>query len=375
MERAGPGGLVRGGRGGGRGDPPPCARRLRSARGRRPLRADAWRDPARRRRQAAEARHPLERRPLLRRVSRAQAPRSRRRKAHRQSRHARLHRAEDAVGRRARAGHRQSHEARAPAQRLRAPAPLGRSGVGHVGRVRHVLARRRAAALGRGPARRDRPFACRHAEARRGVGGLGASLARDRDELGPRRAQDSDRGRRRRQCGLGDRRRRDRAGAGFVSLGTSGVVFSVTDRYVSLPERTLHAFCHALPHRWHGMSVMLSAASVALLDRRRARPRARHRRARRRRRSLRPVEKRGRLRAGLPALSQRRAHAVQRRRSDGHVRGPARFARRGRAGLRGDGRRRLLLRRRGRRSRRGGRAARSGRCSSAAARARNSGGR
>jgi xylulokinase len=51
------------------------------------------------------------------------------------------------------------------------------------------------------------------------------------------------------------------AGSGFVSLGTSGVVFSVTDRYVSLPERTLHAFCHALPHRWHGMAVMLSAAS------------------------------------------------------------------------------------------------------------------
>jgi xylulokinase len=51
-------------------------------------------------------------------------------------------------------------------------------------------------------------------------------------------------------------------GAGFVSLGTSGVVFSVTDRFVSLPERTLHAFCHALPNRWHGMSVMLSAASA-----------------------------------------------------------------------------------------------------------------
>ncbi len=51
------------------------------------------------------------------------------------------------------------------------------------------------------------------------------------------------------------------AGAGFVSLGTSGVVFSVTDRFVSLPERTLHAFCHALPNRWHGMSVMLSSAS------------------------------------------------------------------------------------------------------------------
>jgi len=51
-------------------------------------------------------------------------------------------------------------------------------------------------------------------------------------------------------------------GAGFVSLGTSGVVFSVTDRFVSLPERTLHAFCHALPQRWHGMAVMLSAASA-----------------------------------------------------------------------------------------------------------------
>src|SRR5579871_5297981 len=51
------------------------------------------------------------------------------------------------------------------------------------------------------------------------------------------------------------------AGAGFVSLGTSGVIFSVTDRFIRLPERTLHAFCHALPNRWHGMAVMLSAAS------------------------------------------------------------------------------------------------------------------
>jgi xylulokinase len=52
------------------------------------------------------------------------------------------------------------------------------------------------------------------------------------------------------------------AGEGFISLGTSGVVFAVTERYVALPERTLHAFCHALPGRWHGMSVMLSAASA-----------------------------------------------------------------------------------------------------------------
>ncbi len=53
-----------------------------------------------------------------------------------------------------------------------------------------------------------------------------------------------------------------RAGEGFLSLGTSGVVFAVTDRFVSAPERTLHAFCHALPGRWHGMSVILSAAAA-----------------------------------------------------------------------------------------------------------------
>ena len=50
-------------------------------------------------------------------------------------------------------------------------------------------------------------------------------------------------------------------GEGFVSLGTSGVIFLSSTVSVSLPERTLHAFCHALPHRWHGMAVMLSAAS------------------------------------------------------------------------------------------------------------------
>ncbi|PRD42506.1 xylulokinase [Phyllobacterium phragmitis] len=51
-------------------------------------------------------------------------------------------------------------------------------------------------------------------------------------------------------------------GDGFLSLGTSGVLFVSTDRLVSLPERTLHGFCHALPQRWHGMVVALSAASA-----------------------------------------------------------------------------------------------------------------
>lgn len=52
-----------------------------------------------------------------------------------------------------------------------------------------------------------------------------------------------------------------RTGDGFLSLGTSGVLFAVSDHYVSAPERTLHGFCHALPNRWHGMSVHLSAAA------------------------------------------------------------------------------------------------------------------
>ena len=52
------------------------------------------------------------------------------------------------------------------------------------------------------------------------------------------------------------------AGPGFVSLGTSGVVFRVTDAFAPATERAVHAFAHALPQRWHHMSVMLSAASA-----------------------------------------------------------------------------------------------------------------
>lgn len=50
-------------------------------------------------------------------------------------------------------------------------------------------------------------------------------------------------------------------GSGFVSLGTSGVIFVSGDQYRPNPARAIHAFCHALPERWHQMSVMLSAAS------------------------------------------------------------------------------------------------------------------
>ncbi|MCW5321701.1 xylulokinase [Verminephrobacter aporrectodeae subsp. tuberculatae] len=52
------------------------------------------------------------------------------------------------------------------------------------------------------------------------------------------------------------------AGQGFVSLGTSGVVFRVTQSFAPAAERAVHAFAHALPQRWHQMAVMLSAASA-----------------------------------------------------------------------------------------------------------------
>jgi xylulokinase len=44
-----------------------------------------------------------------------------------------------------------------------------------------------------------------------------------------------------------------------LTLGTSGVVFAPTAECMIQPEGGLHAFCHALPGRWHMMGVMLSA--------------------------------------------------------------------------------------------------------------------
>ncbi|HEY7023859.1 MAG TPA: xylulokinase [Candidatus Limnocylindrales bacterium] len=45
-----------------------------------------------------------------------------------------------------------------------------------------------------------------------------------------------------------------------LSLGTSGVVFAATDSPLYERHGRVHAFCHAVPARWHMMSVMLSAA-------------------------------------------------------------------------------------------------------------------
>ena len=45
-----------------------------------------------------------------------------------------------------------------------------------------------------------------------------------------------------------------------LSLGTSGVIFAATTSPLYDERGRVHAFCHAIPERWHLMSVMLSAA-------------------------------------------------------------------------------------------------------------------
>jgi xylulokinase len=50
-------------------------------------------------------------------------------------------------------------------------------------------------------------------------------------------------------------------GDAFLSLGTSGVLFRVTERFAPAPRLAVHALCHALPGLWHQMGVMLSAAA------------------------------------------------------------------------------------------------------------------
>ncbi|QUX91544.1 xylulokinase [Marinomonas sp. A3A] len=47
----------------------------------------------------------------------------------------------------------------------------------------------------------------------------------------------------------------------MLSLGTSGVIFAVSDGFTANPAAALHSFGHAIPNTWHTMSVMLSAAS------------------------------------------------------------------------------------------------------------------
>lgn len=50
-------------------------------------------------------------------------------------------------------------------------------------------------------------------------------------------------------------------GSSFLSLGTSGVLWRTTAGFEPQAQSAIHAFCHALPERWHQMSVHLSAAA------------------------------------------------------------------------------------------------------------------
>ena len=50
-----------------------------------------------------------------------------------------------------------------------------------------------------------------------------------------------------------------REGITSATIGTSGVVFTHSDTYRVEPQGRLHAFCHAVPGKWHLMGVVLSA--------------------------------------------------------------------------------------------------------------------
>ena len=56
-------------------------------------------------------------------------------------------------------------------------------------------------------------------------------------------------------CGIGA----VQPGEGFVSLGTSGVLFVSNETFRPNTAGAVHAFCHAIPDTWHQMGVILSA--------------------------------------------------------------------------------------------------------------------
>ena len=50
-------------------------------------------------------------------------------------------------------------------------------------------------------------------------------------------------------------------GDASISLGTSGVIFGSTKKFLKNYDDAIHSFCHCLPNTWHLMSVMLSCTS------------------------------------------------------------------------------------------------------------------
>ncbi len=51
-------------------------------------------------------------------------------------------------------------------------------------------------------------------------------------------------------------------GDAFISLGTSGVIFAANNVFRPNADSAVHAFCHAVPERWHQMGVILSATDT-----------------------------------------------------------------------------------------------------------------
>ena len=137
-------------------------------------------------------------------------------------------------------------------------------------------------------------------------------------------------------------------GEAFISLGTATQLIVATDRYMSAPDKLVHAFAHALPNRWFAMAAMLNGAGALAFAGRLlgASPDALEREA--------AADYQGPERASLSPLPQRRAHAARRslraRRSVRHERDDVARRRRprgdGGGGAHARGRARLSLRRR-----------------------------
>ena len=216
------------------------------------------------------------------------------RRADREPRAARVHRAEARLGAQARARGVGAGGARAPAEGLRPAAADRRAGD------------RRGRGLGDAALRRRRPAV---------VGG-GVRRARDPDRSGCRRRTS----RRRSAAPATSRRARSASassGPGRCRSCSARRASSSRhcDGYRADPEARVHVFCHAVPDTWEAMGVMLSAAGLPEVAARRGRRVVR--RARRRGGAL-ACGHRG---ADLPAVPPGRADAACRPVRSGHVRG------------------------------------------------------
>ena len=173
--------------------------------------------------------------------------------ADRQPRADRLHGAEAAVARAARAGDPRADRAHPAAEGLRAAEAVRRARDRRRRRVGHAAVRRRAPEVERRGVRGARTCprsGCRARSSRPRCRARRATASRSpRAPATRRRARSASAS--------------TRAGEPLsVVLGTSGVVFSALPSFEADPEARVHAFCHAVPETWHAMGVMLNAAGA-----------------------------------------------------------------------------------------------------------------